>query len=128
MCLVKDKRYHRHNRPLIAEKDIVCYKKLQPVGDNIYITPVLDIRVPIECVQDKVPFEATIFNKIGFIWRHVLGFSALVEGGFIHTFQRDNGYRLYEVFKCIIPKGTKYFVGKEDDYASERIIFLEKLP
>lgn len=83
--------------------------------------------MPIECIQDKVPFEATILNKFLFIWRHVFGFGKRVEDGFIHTFQEDDGYRMYEVFKCIIPKGTEYFIGTEKDYASERIIFLEKV-
>lgn len=127
MCLIKDKKYHPFNRPLIAERDIPCYKKLQQVRKDVYITPVLDIKVPIECIQGKVPFEATILDKFSFIWRHILGFGNLVENGFIHSFQEDDEYRMYEVFKCIIPKGTKYFIGKENDYASERIIFLEKL-
>lgn len=127
MCLFKDKNFHPHNRPLIAERDIPCYKKLQQVKKDIYITPILDIKVPIECIQDKVPFKAIIFDKLSFIWRHVFGFSVLVEDGFIHSFQKDDEYRMYDVFKCIIPKGTKYFVGREGDYASERIIFLEKV-
>lgn len=127
MCLIKDKVFHRHNRPLIADRDIPCYKKLQQVGKNTYITPITDTQVPIECIQDKVPFEAQILSKFKFIWNHILGFGRFVEDGFIHSFQEDDGYRLYEVFKCIIPKGTKYFIGYEGEYASERIIFLEKL-
>ena len=127
MCLFKDKGFHPHNRPLIAKEDIVCYKKLQLVGNNIYITPFTDTQVPIECIQDKVPFEAIILHKFNFIWRHIFGFGNLVVDGFIHTFQEDDGRRSYKVFKCIIPKGTKYFIGKERDYASERIIFLEEI-
>lgn len=127
MCLFKNKAYHPHNRPLIAKEDIVCYKKLHECENNIYVTPCTYTRIPIECIQDKVPFKAKIINKFKFIWRHVFGFSNLVEDGFIHTLQKDYGHRNCETFKCIIPKGTKYFIGYEMDFASERIIFLEKL-
>lgn len=127
MCLFKDKKHHPFNRPLIAKEDIVCYKKLNRCGENIYMTPIIDILVPIECIQDKVPFEAQILSKFIFIWSHVFGFSAFVEDGFIHTFNRNDECRLYETFKCIIPKGTKYFIGEDGDYASERIIFLQKM-
>ena len=44
-----------------------------------------------------------------------------------YTYQENNGSFILEVFECIIPKGTKYFVGIQGDYASERIIFLEKI-
>lgn len=128
MCLVKDKKFHPHNRPLIAEEDIVCYKKLHQVGKNTYITPCTDTLIPIECIQDKVPFEAQIIFKLKFIWNHIFGFGNCVEDGFIHSFQGSSMYySRYITFKCIIPKGTKYFVGIGLDYASERIIFLEKL-
>lgn len=127
MCLVKNKAFHPHNRPLIADKDIICYKKLRQIEETVYVTPCTYIQVPIECIQDKVPFEATILHKFSFIWRHVFGFVDFVEDGFIHTYQEDNGRRNYEVFKCIIPKGTKYFVGIHGDYASEQIIFAEQL-
>ena len=127
MCLLKNQKFHPHNRPLVAKEDIVCYKKLKEFVKNIYFTPCADTQVPIECIQDKVPFRAEIFYKFRFIWRHILGFSNWVEDGFIHSFQEDDGYRGYETFKCIIPKGTKYFIGEDGDYASERIIFLQKM-
>lgn len=126
MCLYKNKRYHPHNRPLIAKDDIICYKKLSQIGDT-YITPCTYIEVPIECIRDKVPFKAEILSKFKFIWRHVLGFSDTVEDGFIHSFQDDNGFRGYETFKCIIPKGTEYFIGRDNHIASKEIIFLEEL-
>ena len=127
MCLFKSKGLHSHNRPLIADRDITCYKKVQQVGKNAYITPCTDTPIPIECIQNKVPFEAQILSKFKFIWRHVFGFSRFVEDGFIHTHQEDNKSITLEVFECIIPKRTKYFVGIQGDYASERIIFLNKM-
>lgn len=126
MCLVKDKKFHPHNRPLIAKDDIICYKKLQQI-ENAYITPCTYVQVPIECIRDKVPFKAEILSKFKFIWKHVLGFSNSVEDGFIHAFQRDYGFRGYATFECIIPKGTEYFIGIDNHIASKEIIFLKQL-
>ena len=132
MCLIKDIGFHRNGRPLIAEKDIVCYKKLQQIRGNYstphtYFTPHTHVPVPIKCIRNKVPFEAKILHKFRFIWRHILGLGICVEDGFIHTYQEDDGYRSYAVFKCIIPKGTKYFIGRGGVYASEKIIFLKQM-
>ena len=78
MCLYKNKTFHPHNRPLIADRDITCYKKVQQVDKDAYITPCTIAEIPIECIQNKVPFEAQILSKFKFIWRHVFGFSRLV--------------------------------------------------
>lgn len=127
MCLIKDREFHPHNRPLIAKDDIICYKKLSQIGENVYVTPCTYIQVPIECIRNKVPFKAQMLSKFKFIWRHILGFSNSVEDGFIHAFQQNQWFRGYETFKCIIPKGTEYFIGKDNHIASKEIIFLEEL-
>lgn len=127
MCLLKAKRLHPFNRPLVAKEDIVCYKKLYQFTKNVYFTPCTKVQVPIECIQHKVPFEAQILSKSEFIWRHILGFSNCVEDGFIHSFQESGYSSSFMTFKCLIPKGTKYFVGMQGDYASERIIFLKRM-
>ena len=129
MCLFKDKNKHPFNRPLIAEEDIVCYKQLEISHfTDRYITPCTYSVVPAECLKKKVPFKAEISNKFKFIWRHVLGFSNIVTDGFIHTHVYVPGMSfLYYDFQCIIPKGTKYFIGNNDDYASEQIIFLKQI-
>ena len=121
MCLYKDKKKHPFNRPLVADKDIVCFKQLQINWiTNDYRTPCTYSRVPIECLKKKIPFKAEIFNKFRFIWRHILGFSNVVTGGFIHSHvYNPSSSFLYDTFKCIIPKGTKYFIGVDHDYASE---------
>ncbi len=129
MCLFKNKSKHLFNRPLIAEEDIFCYKQLEPSHfTNGYVTPCTYSVVPADCLKKKVPFKAEILNKFEFIWKHVLGFSNIVTDGFIHSHAHLPGNSfLYRTFQCIIPKGTKYFIGTNDDYASERIIFLKKL-
>lgn len=129
MCLFKDKKFHPFNRPLVAEEDIICYKLLETVHfTDRYVTPCTYSMVPTDCLNKKVPFKAEIINKAQFIWRHVLGFSDVVTDGFIHSLVNDpSPCVMYTTFKCIIPKGTKYFVGGHGDYASEQIIFVEPL-
>lgn len=127
MCLYKAKKYHPFNRPLIAKEDIICYKQLETVHFR-YVTPCAYSMVPTECFNKKIPFKAVIIDKAQFIWRHILGFSNVVTDGFIHSHvDNPSPYFLYTTFKCIIPKGTKYFVGEHRDYASEQIIFVEQL-
>lgn len=135
MCLVKDNKYHPFNKPLVAEENILCYKVLTRVlpggSPDEFLTPFqlepIRMSVYLNC---QIPFIAWDDSKFCSFWRHKLGFSRIVESGFIHTFRVEDAIRInkYEsVFKCIIPKGTKYFVGINNDYASERIIFLEQL-
>ena len=63
MCLVKDKRYHVFNRPLVAEEDIVCYKQLYVNYMGEIVTPYTNIPVPTKCIQKnkkkRVPFKPT---------------------------------------------------------------------
>ena len=135
MCLTKDKKHHPFNRPLVADKDIVCYKVLTqdlPGGPpDEFLTPFqlepIRMSVYLNC---QIPFIAWDDSKFCSFWRHKLGFSRVVESGFIHTYRDRHSipFVRYEfVFKCIIPKGTEYFIGTDHDYASKRIIFLEKL-
>lgn len=135
MCLIKNKKYHPFNRPLIAKEDIVCYKILIRFDyiDPPYIlyTPFMYEPVNIQTyLNNKISFIAKNDNKFYSFLRHKLGFSRIVKSGFIHTYNypvKPNKQLRTSVFKCIIPKGTKYFVGEDEDYASERIIFVEQL-
>lgn len=89
MCLFKDKNHHLFNHPLVAEKDIVCYKQLYLNCANILVTPYMHVPVPRKCIQKnkrRIPFKAETISRFKFIWRHILGFSDIVTDGFIHTF------------------------------------------
>lgn len=136
MCLYKNKKHHPFNLPLTAKEDIVCYKRLHfDCVTNMLVAPYTRVPIPTKCVQKnkrkRIPFKAEILNKFRFICRHVLGFSSIVTDGFIHTSSLEiPHYNLFwrdRLFKCIIPKGTKYFIGNCEDYASEQIIFVEQL-
>lgn len=126
MCLFKDERYHPHNRSLIAKEDVVCYKQVYR-SRNDYTTPYINTIIPTECIENKVPFKAKIDKKFKFFCYHVLGTTSIVGDGFIHvyTYPRQDWGNI--TFKCVIPKGTKYFIGLQHDLAAKEIIFLEKL-
>jgi hypothetical protein len=126
MCLFKDEKYHPHCRPLIAKEGIVCYKQVYR-SRNDYTTPYINTIIPIECIENKIPFKAKIDKKFRFFCYHVLGTTLVVNGGFIHVYTYPKHDWEYITFKCIIPKGTKYFVGLHGDLAAKEIIFLEKV-
>ena len=127
MCLTKNKNYHPLNRPLIAEEDIVCYKQVCPYTSGTYMTPYTNTIIPTKCIENKVPFKAKIDKKFRFFCDHVLGTTIIAGDGFIHVYEYPQ-YRFgWITFKCIIPKGTKYFIGNCGELAVRKIIFLEKV-
>lgn len=127
MCLFKDNKYHHNNRPLIAEEDIVCYKQIFTYIDGTYMTPYTNTIIPTKCITNKVPFKAKIIDKFEFFCNHILGASLFVDDGFIHVYKYPRYKFGLTTFECIIPKGTKYFIGTDGDLAAKEIIFLEKV-
>lgn len=127
MCLFKDNKYHPHNHPLIAKEDIVCYKQVCRYSYGLYETPYTNTIIPTECVENKVPFKAKIGKIFKFFYDHVLGTTSMVGDGFIHVYKCPRYQFGHLTFKCIIPKGTKYFIGDHGDLAAKEIIFLERI-
>jgi hypothetical protein len=140
MCLLvkKGERYR------IAKEDIPCYKVVKKLNYRIgysddtfyvYCSPYQTRKIFNDEVEGKIPYCANSKFNRGYISN---GHRGIGEGA-VHTYV--NPYNLatpisYELntleeFKCVIPKGTKYYVGKDqtgrDSYASERIIFREKI-
>ena len=122
MCLIVDEY-----NALIAKKDITCYKIYIYSGyRDEYISPVQLDRI------EK-------FNKV----IHVPKFLDFIEGNAVflgfHTFCNEKDAKcfealnpFYKVFKCVIPKGSKYYKGIVDSapeqfipgYCSEALIVL----
>ena len=127
MCLFKNGKYHPHNRPLIAEKDIVCYKQVGRYSCDLYETPYTYTIIPTQCIENKVPFKAKICKKFRFFCYHILGTTSIAGDGFIHVYTYPRYTFGLITFKCMIPKGTKYFIGEHGDLAARKIIFLEKV-
>ena len=122
MCLIVDEY-----NALIAKEDITCYKIYIYSGyRDEYISPVQLDRI------EK-------FNKV----IHVPKFLDLIDGNIVylgfHTFCNEKDAKcfealnpFYKVFKCVIPKGSKYYKGIIDStpeqfipgYCSEALIVL----
>lgn len=132
MCL-----YTYDREPSIAKEDIICYKVLVKTKiPFVYKTPIIGEELI------KIPFLRKSFKAIGY-WG-IMGFPTSygvvyeVSSGFIHTYAdieeaisrldyiiECKGNSI--VFKCVIPKGTKYFKSdSSSEYASEEIIIVNR--
>ena len=100
MCLIVDEC-----NALVAEEDMTCYKVYMYLGyRDEYRSP-----IRLDCIKK--------FNKV----IHVPLFLDSIEGNAVylgfHTFcnEEDAKYLAtlfsYKVFKCIIPKGSRYYKG-----------------
>ena len=123
MCLITTK-----NIPEIAQEDIVCYKFYKLYDNGELFSPYQGSHAPaINKVANTLLDRAYLSNYRA---------AYMVSRGF-HSFKYlDNLIKELdfwlsfdiEIFKCIIPKGTKYYEGKFDDfpsYCSESIILKE---
>lgn len=121
MCLVSKWRFSKR-----AKKDIVCYKILEKMGEGYY-TPYQDVKVDITKPLKAEGISLSFSNNT----RHEK------TKGYIHTISNLGLVKYYIegmgcshpiVFKCIIPKGTKYHKSRDDrEYCSRKIIFDEQI-
>ena len=123
MCL-----YSKQKVPLIADKDIECYKILIPV-DGKLITPYRDFVFSTNSiVEDEA--EEHIDEIFG---------TTEISSGFFHSFRTKE--RVIEeikilqrklpkstklkVFKAIVPKCSAYYIGQRFDMCSKALIIKE---
>lgn len=130
MCLFKNIKIHPNCRPLRAKSDVVCFKVLIKTS-NKFITPHQGMEISSDCLYYKQPLKASILSYFRFFKYHILGRRGIVTDGFIHTYETLNlriyAPEYYTIFKCIIPKGTWYYKGLANQYASRKLIFLEQI-
>lgn len=117
MCLSINKKFHKNNKPLKAEKDIRVYKCLD-VNQFGITTPFMYYPINFEegkCILTsrklKVTSEDTIIEGIHAYCtkeRATVTSSMFPETG-------------TTIFKAFIPKGTKYFIGDNGDIVSEKL-------
>lgn len=121
----------------IAEEDIICYKILVKRGDT-YVTLFTETDVTDYVVNNRVWNDSTPEDIKTQVCLSVLPPKKyyVIGGGFIHTYKHRYLYitdllRQYfpedeiVVFKCIIPAGTVYFEGNDDDYCSKSLKFIK---
>lgn len=125
MCLII---YHPYQpkffvrlKARIARRDIICYKLLYKTKEDL-ITPYQHLKV-----DTSLPLIADFLDAA----KETQGFYMAVHG--IHTYKDQDILSLYSVnyilYKCIIPKGTKYYISYDKtEYCSERIHFIKQVP
>ena len=137
MCL-----FTRQICPIKARKDIVCYKLLSVIPNTInvsfdrylgiteytkrtgkrpkYLTPyqaylVEDIPTKLE-THDKTDLRKIKYDEL----------HCEIRGGMFHAFTKRILWTLDRVVvKCIIPKGTLYFKGINNDICAKTLILQE---
>lgn len=135
MCL----DLHKSSRGiLVAETDIVVYKYLKIRSGGSLITPFQYSPVVIgETYESKL--NVRLYSDLNLDNDElpddlIVGFVS--EG--LHSFgEFKNAYKQYKydkcervVVKCIIPKGSQYYIGKFDEhlsYASEKLTYVKKI-
>jgi len=99
-----------HSVPRIAEKDIFCKKLLIKRSGRLY-TPYQGALIEFNngiCIQGAYRFSFDKFRNIN-------------QG--VHSYSKYCiGLRSDLTYPCIIPKGTKYYIGKYNDLVSLRLI------
>lgn len=123
MCLLS-----KTKEPLIAEENIVCYKVLQRLDENHYVSPFRNVKYKIN--DFNYPSEKYNMDNMkkpcnNYYLDDFLTYR--IEQGFLHCFTQQGvlPYNLYKgslymlahllplyVFECYIPKGAKYFISR----------------
>ena len=136
MCLITTK-----NIPEIAQEDIICYKfyVLHKVKDDInlpsydkdgYLSPYQGMPAPAINEVTNTLLDRAYLSKYTAVYMVGRGFHS-----FKYLDDLINELDFWqssdiEIFKCIIPKGTKYYEGTFDgrpSYCSESIILKETI-
>ena len=130
MCLISIQK-----KPFIAKEDIVCYKYLFEDNGNL-ITPYANEKVcksqNIIGNKQKPSLLDRFFPQKEKMQAYDGQEHISITQGYIHTYYSINRLlmsapRYAKIFSCIIPKGTKYWVGEAGDYASTKIIYKEQI-
>lgn len=137
MCLLVREK----SKPKTAKRDITCYKILtRPNFGDTYYSLYRDYKYDLKGInKSKIQEEP---ESVGIIeYRSIYSFSVYIG---LHTFNSLNRAIMYKdiyvdpakhtsVFKCIIPKGAKYWTGRLNLYntyksrCSDKLIIKEKI-
>ena len=132
MCLVTFSR-----KPSIAEEDIVCYKYFCTYDaiKGFIFTPFMNYKIVVSenvpTIMDDtnrpVKIEA-IFNTYR---RKILNKPVYrISAGMIHAYINSNSItelNFHKTFKCIIPKGTEYYTGLNNDICTKKLLIIEQV-
>lgn len=135
MCLIIDKNLNKKYKPMIADKDLVCYKVLKQKGwlFKHFYSPYFDfewkknVEYTIE-MNVSVITHGEHFVKKGFhafINKELIDFRCIPC--FITTCDGKTKPLKQILVECIIPKGSEYYIGKNNDIVSNKMKFVKIL-
>ena len=129
MCLHSLKHYktkkealQASKKPLIAEKDITVYKRLNLNDNSPY--QFFKYEKGYEYIEHSFLKDET---KVFYIWQ-VKEYYFIKNKGF-HAYRSKNKAEAFrntytqKIVKMVIPKGAKYFLGVDSEIVSNRIIY-----
>lgn len=126
MCLEVLKYRHKGWAPLVAEKDIEVAKNLVHRTipsiryDEGYYTPYQ--MYPVNFNKKGVAVLKTEHMNLYF---HTYGDEAFVKQG-IHAYRRvTRDLSCLNLYRAVIPKGTKYYLGYGNDIVAEKMIIYQ---
>lgn len=125
MCLISKNRFAKK-----AKTNIVCYKAYYYEGEGKYSAPFL--RDIVDINKEVIKAEGVSFSfykpyekSVGYI--HV--FKYLLNNYKIKCYFGENNSPNIRIFRCIIPKGTKYHISTNGyEYCAKKIIIKELMP
>lgn len=116
-----------------ALEDVICYKNLQRVGDKLF-TPYRMFPVNIESKilvsKGKIKKELSLDSSREYIGQGVIHTFAHLKDAFGDALWALHCGCKYEVYECVIPKGTLYYTGLTSgipSYGSTCIKFIKKI-
>lgn len=130
MCL-----YTKQICPQRARKDIVCYKKFY-VWSSFLETRYRLYRIvkPKENHPTLIDDTNTRLHSRSSIYRSEEGVRWQIWSGMIHAYKTkpvfrrsERGYPKIGLYKCIIPKGTLYYVGIDNDICAKKMLIVEEV-
>lgn len=124
MCLIKKSKI-----PRIALKDITVYKSVDNQYGKLYTIITEDL---VELGKTyKGIFRKSEFNQDFLNPRTLLSslFSKYVTTGYIHSYislkRSIAEWRYNTIVECIIPRGTLYFIGTNNEIASRKLKYVK---
>lgn len=112
MCLVTSQ-----SKPLIAKEDIVVYKCLFK-QETTLLSPYMEFEYKLRTLYE-VSLGVIICND-----------TTVVREGFHAYYTKKHALHKWtnEVYKCIVPKGSKYYLSKKfGEIVSDKLIIKRKL-
>lgn len=136
MCLTPKRKYRRafnHQKAIVTDKDIICYKYLdKSIEKNCLTAPFHNQQYEV----GKVYETELGWHKYKKPRRHrfsifPLGYNLYIEEGFHALLDPDNKNYIHliachNLYKVIIPKGSTIVEGKIGDIVSNRIIVTDE--